>query len=141
MREIAEYESTVTGKMINDGMDMLDIVKHAVKAVMFTLGPEDRISLVTFAGKAKLDFPLTRMADAARILAVTALEKQGTRGLTDIWLGLHTSMESLREENEQDKKRTKTIMLMTEGVPNVSPKNGHISVLQNYKHQYPNFEC
>lgn len=50
MKAIAEYECTRTGNMINDGMSMLDIVKHAVKAVMFTLGPEDRISLVTFAG-------------------------------------------------------------------------------------------
>jgi len=74
MKAIAEYESTKTGKMINDGMSLLDIVKHAVKAVMFTLGPEDRISLVTFAGKARVDFPLTKMADAARILAVTTLE-------------------------------------------------------------------
>jgi len=74
MKAIAEYESTKTGKMINDGMSLLDIVKHAVKAVMFTLGPEDRISLVTLAGKARVDFPLTKMADAARILAVTTLE-------------------------------------------------------------------
>lgn len=74
MKAIAEYESTKTGKMINDGMSLLDIVKHAVKAVMFTLGPEDRISLVTFAGKARVDFPLTKMADAARVLAVTTLE-------------------------------------------------------------------
>lgn len=74
MKAIAEYESTKTGKMINDGMSLLDIVKHAVKAVMFTLGPEDRISLVTFAGKARVVFPLTKMADAARILAVTTLE-------------------------------------------------------------------
>jgi len=74
MKAIAEYESTTTGKMINDGLSMLDIVKHAVKAVMYTLGPEDRISLVTFAGKARVDFPLTKMADAARQLAVAKVE-------------------------------------------------------------------
>ena len=62
MKALAEYESTATGKMVNDGMSMLDIVKHAVKAVMFTLGPEDRLSVVTFAGKAFNTIPLTSMA-------------------------------------------------------------------------------
>jgi uncharacterized protein YegL len=66
MKAIAEYESTKTGKMINDGMSMLDIVKHAVKAVMFTLGPEDRLSVVTFAGNAFVNIPLTHMKDASR---------------------------------------------------------------------------
>jgi len=59
--------------MTNDGMSMLDIVKHAVKAVMFTLGPEDRLSVVTFAGKAFLTIPLLNMKDASRNLAVTHL--------------------------------------------------------------------
>ena len=60
--------------MTNDGMSMLDIVKHAVKAVMFTLGDEDRISLVTFAVNARVDFPMTKMTEASRLLAVTKLE-------------------------------------------------------------------
>jgi Mg-chelatase subunit ChlD len=96
MKAIAEYECTKTGKMINDGMSMLDIVKHAVKAVMFTLGPEDRLSVVTFAGNAFVNIPLTNMQNVSRDLAVTKLENMPTRGVTDLWSGLHTAMECLR---------------------------------------------
>ena len=49
-------------------------------------------------------------------------------------------MESLREDKAEEKDRTKTIMLLTDGVPNVSPPKGHIPELQDYKDQYPNFE-
>jgi Mg-chelatase subunit ChlD len=42
-------------------------------------------------------------------------------------------MEILRTAKTLDKTRTKTIMLLTDGVPNVSPKEGHIPALQNYK--------
>lgn len=52
MSTIAEYEDVNTGQMKNDGFDMLDIVKHAVKSVMYSLEPEDRISLVTFGSNA-----------------------------------------------------------------------------------------
>jgi hypothetical protein len=61
MKKFAEYEDIKTGKLTHDGLSMLDVVKHAVKAVMYSLGPEDRISVVTFAGKAFLSIPLTEM--------------------------------------------------------------------------------
>lgn len=83
---------------------------------------------------------MTKMTEASRKLAVLKLEKQPTRGLTDIWKGLHTAMESLREDKVEEKDRTKTIMLLTDGVPNVYPAKGHIPELQDYKDQYPSFE-
>ena len=66
-------------------MSMLDIVKHAVKAVMFTLNDRDRLSVVTFAGKAFTTVPLMLMKDATRELAANTVENMPTRGLTDIW--------------------------------------------------------
>jgi Mg-chelatase subunit ChlD len=53
--------------------------------------------------------------------------------MTDIWSGLEKSLDSLREGKNKDSKRIKTVMLLTDGVPNVSPKAGHIQELKNYK--------
>ena len=44
---------------MDDGYTMLDIVKHAVNAVMNMLGEDDRVSLVTFHSRVDRIFPLT----------------------------------------------------------------------------------
>jgi len=64
MGTMAEYEDVATGRMTNDGMDLLDIVKHACKAAMFSLDEFDRFSLVTFDHGSETRFPLTTMTDA-----------------------------------------------------------------------------
>ena len=110
------------------GMSILDIVKHACKAVMFSLNEDDRFSLVTFTGHASLVFPLANMTNANRELHVADLERQRPDCLTNIWAGIHTSMEALRNPPKKDKEqlRTKTIMLLTDGVPNENPPRGII---------------
>ena len=96
MGTIAEYEDPKTGKMKHDGLSMLDIVKHACKAVMFSMGPDDRFSLVTFDSYASLVFPLINMTQANRNLHIADLNRQKPGSRTNIWAGVHTSMEALR---------------------------------------------
>ena len=46
-------EATVTsasGVIESDGLSLLDIAKHAIRTVALSLGPSDRLSLVTFCG-------------------------------------------------------------------------------------------
>jgi len=128
MGAYAKYEDPKTGKETHDGANMLDIVKHACKAVMFSLNEDDRFSLVTFTGHASLVFPLVNMTDANRELHVADLERQRPDCLTNIWAGIHTSMEALRNPPKKDNEqlRTKTIMLLTDGVPNENPPRGII---------------
>jgi hypothetical protein len=52
MAKIASYEDVKTGKMTDDGLNMLDIVKHACKSVMYSLNVNDRFSLVVFTDEA-----------------------------------------------------------------------------------------
>lgn len=65
MGAIAEYENN-DGNMVNDGLTFLDLVKHACKAVMFSLNDDDRFSLVVFGTTAKTVFPLVKMTEANR---------------------------------------------------------------------------
>ena len=50
----------------DDGFSILDIVKHAVNAVMHMLNEEDRMSLVIFHDEAEVVFPLTNMTEELR---------------------------------------------------------------------------
>ena len=44
MGDMATYENA-EGKMVHDGLSILDIVKHATKAVIEMLQPQDRLVL------------------------------------------------------------------------------------------------
>jgi len=136
MSSIAEYEDVATGKMTNDGLNMLDIVKHACKSVMFSLDEEDRFSLVVFTTQARVVFPLVKMTEANREMHMADLEKQRPENITNIWGGIYSSLEALRNpptKVENESHRTKTVMLLTDGVPNENPPRGILAELRDYK--------
>jgi hypothetical protein len=60
--------------MTDDGLNLLDVVKHACKAVMFSLDENDRFSLVVFDNKADVIFPLVNMTEANRMMHLVDLE-------------------------------------------------------------------
>ena len=52
MGEAATYEDE-TGAMIDNGLAILDMVKHAVKTMAHMMQPTDRLSLVAFSSEAR----------------------------------------------------------------------------------------
>jgi hypothetical protein len=60
MQLLAEYENE-EGKVTDDGLSFLDIVKHATKAIMFQMDEDDRMGLVTYSQNSEEIFPLTSM--------------------------------------------------------------------------------
>jgi len=72
------------------GLTILDLVKHAVKTVIHTLGESDRLSIVAFDSVAFAAFPLALMDAPRKERAVAALESlmprdrqaRGRRGVT-----------------------------------------------------------
>ena len=96
MQLMAEYEDPETGEQKDDGLSYLDIVKHATKAVMFQMDEHDRMALVTYSVNAEEIFPLTSMTEGLRADKIKQLESQDVQSSTNLWAGLHTSMETLR---------------------------------------------
>jgi hypothetical protein len=124
----------------SDGLSYLDIVKHAVKTVIHMLGDDDRLALVAFDDKAELAFASDFMNAAGRKRAVEALEDLRPRGRTSIWNGLKAGLDALRTcEDAGKQSRPKTVLLLTDGVPNEVPPRGHIAELRDYKECYPGF--
>lgn len=62
MRAAATYEDE-NGEDVDEGLSILDVVKHAVKTVMHTLTDKDRMALVVFSDKAAICFKLTNMTE------------------------------------------------------------------------------
>jgi len=150
MNGIAKYEND-DGSFSNDGLSVLDVVKHAVKAVMHLLSDQDRLSIVAFNGFATTVLPLTEMTASDRLRGIALLEALSPNGSTDIWAGLFAGMETLRcggtpgassgvvLPDGVQLKRRKTLMLLTDGQPSTRPVEGHIPQLQEYHETNPDF--
>ncbi len=123
----------------NDGLTVLDIVKHAVKAVVRMLDPADRLSVIAFDQAAETTVPLTHMNRANKQKAEEAVDLLRPRGNTNIWGGLLAGLDSLRKGAAG--KRNRTVMLLTDGQPNVVPPKGHIVELHRYFDTHPDFHC
>lgn len=129
----------IEGAERNDGLNRLDIAKHAVKVVMNVLKAEDRCAIVAFDDVAETIFPLQYMTADGRESAVVVLDALRHRARTNIWAGIHTAMEALRCPSEDIGWRQKTVLLLTDGEPTVLPANGHLPELRHYKESHPNF--
>jgi adenylate kinase family enzyme/Mg-chelatase subunit ChlD len=139
MGQIAKYEEE-DGTIKDDGLTLLDIVKHAVKTVMHMLTGQDRLALCAFDHQAEMVFQLGEMTDAGRAQALVALEGLMPRGRTNIWQAIRTSMDALKvPPRSGEVPRKKCLLLLTDGVPNEIPPRGHITELKDYKEVNPSF--
>merc|ERR1719236_157861 len=79
------------------------------------------------------------MTKDGRDNAVSVLENLEPRGQTNIWGGLLAAMDALRVSDAEAAARQKTILLLTDGQPNVCPPRGHLTELRDYKDKHPEF--
>jgi len=126
----ATLKSTA-GDVESYGLSILDIVKHAVKTIIEVMGPNDRLSIVTFSDTARIDFPLSQMSNDGKKTAVCVLEELVPEMSTNLWAGLNMGLEVLLAEKQWN--RFSTVFLLTDGEPNIIPPRGELAMLQQYK--------
>ncbi|KAJ3085923.1 hypothetical protein HK102_013684, partial [Quaeritorhiza haematococci] len=132
---------TAEGSVERDGLSILDIVKHAVKTIIHTLNPTDRLALVSFSNSGRKELPLTTMNDDGKRLAMTALERLEPSYSTNLWDGLKMGLDVL-EEGQGDQRsgsgsggrgRIPALLLLTDGCPNIHPPRGELEMLKKYR--------
>ncbi|KAJ3143777.1 hypothetical protein HK101_003097 [Irineochytrium annulatum] len=84
----------------NTGLTILDVVKHAVKTVVGSLGEEDRLAIVSFSDAAKVEHPLSSMSKRNQKVAMDTLDTLRTTGSTNIWAGLDAALDVFRDPSE-----------------------------------------
>ncbi|KAH3742699.1 Voltage-dependent calcium channel subunit alpha-2/delta-2 [Pelomyxa schiedti] len=127
----------------DDGLTVLDIVKHSVSTIVHLLGDEDRLSVVTFDDTARTVLPLTQLDSTGREAAFAAVSKLIPLDSTNLWAGLQKGMDSLRTGPEikgSTVPRKQFLLLLTDGQPNVNPPRGHIPELKRYMESHPDFK-
>lgn len=96
---------------------------------------------VTYSAESELIFPLTSMSEALREDKIKELNNCDVKNSTNLWAGLHASLETLRNPptGGDQGERLKVVMILTDGQPNEIPERGHIGELRDYKDQFPEF--
>lgn len=120
-----------SGVKEGDGLSYLDLLKHAAKTIILNLCEEDRFALISYSDDARVEFELDYMTDEAKALSIKALEKLRPENSTNIWGGIFEALEMTKKYS--NKKQHQSILLLTDGEPNVFPPAGMIPQLEKYK--------
>eukprot|EP00930_Biecheleria_cincta_P073279 TRINITY_DN60593_c0_g1_i1.p1 TRINITY_DN60593_c0_g1~~TRINITY_DN60593_c0_g1_i1.p1 ORF type:complete len:572 (-),score=110.65 TRINITY_DN60593_c0_g1_i1:116-1831(-) len=126
----------VDGQQQDDGLNTLDIVKHATRVVIKSLMKGDRLTIVAFESEAHTYLELTDMDDEGQQKAMDTVESLRTMGSTNVCCGLLAGMDCLRIGNAEP-WRKQTLLLLTDGQPNDKKQ---VEVLRNYRDTHPNFQ-
>jgi len=127
----ASVQAAGGGAEEDTGLTVLDVVKHAIRTIVETLGPRDRLSIVAFHSQAYVALPVTAMCAEGKRLALDATGALTPLGSTNLWDGLRTGMD-LVLDGAAGSLRNKAVFVLTDGVPNVEPPRGHLPALQQY---------
>lgn len=123
------------------GLSILDTVKHSVNTITHSLSNEDRLTVITFSNDAKVVFANLKMDAAGKAKAISTVNDLRTEGRTNLWAGLLRGMDvlhtaNLDSDNSESGQRNTALFLLTDGVPNVNPPEGHVSAMQRFKDQH-----
>ncbi|CAN6282842.1 unnamed protein product [Urochloa humidicola] len=96
----------------------LRLLKQAMRFVIDNLGPNDRLSVVSFSDLASREIRLTRMSDAGKASAKRAVDSLVAGGCTDIGKGLRVASEILAARCYRN--AVASVILLSDGQDNRS---------------------
>lgn len=91
----------------------LALLKRAMGFVIQNLGPNDRLAVIAFSSTARRLFPLRRMSDSGRQLALQAVNSLVANGGTNIAEGLRKGAKVM--EDRREKNPVASIILLSDG--------------------------
>ena len=113
------------------GLTILDILKHGVKTIINTCNSKHRIGIVIFSHEAIIKCPLTIVNENGKNQLINLLETIDPNGSTNLYDGIIKSYSLI--ESREKKNIKSTIIIFTDGEPNIDPPGGYIHQLKLIK--------
>ena len=106
---------------IENGFSLMDLVKHALKTIIQSLRPQDRLTIITFNNMAKnTDVNLSHMNEQGKEVAMIVADQLIASGGTNMQRAInYTILEVL---NRADKSYNPAILFFTDGQSQVELK-------------------
>lgn len=127
--------ATIKDDVESDGMSVLDIVKHATRAVIKILGSHDKLAIVVYSDHAEVIQNFIEMTPENKVKACNTIDTLRTKGSTNLWDGLLKAMELCTTEESS------SVLLLTDGMPNISPPRGEVRAMNRYLENHPKLAC
>ncbi|OBT53949.1 hypothetical protein VE04_05080 [Pseudogymnoascus sp. 24MN13] len=127
----APSPETAAGEIEVNGLTVLDLTKHAARAIVETLDDNDRLGIVTFSDEIKIVQRLKPMTKSNKTAAWNNIKNIHADGLTNIWQGILQGRSLFDDEPRPGS--VPALMLLTDGAPNVGcPPQGYVTQLRMY---------
>ena len=128
----------VNGQNLENGLSIQDIVNHSAKTIVQTLDAQSRICIIKFDDAIEVVTPLMYATDTNKVQIMASINSIRPRGQTNIWSAIEKALQIL--EGRDDKSRNSAILMLTDGIPNVSPAHGEVETLKRLR-KTKNFTC
>ena len=128
----------ISGERINTNVSVLSLTITASNTILDSLNENDNVSIVVYTDTSRTLVENVSCSPENVSIIKAQLNELKPKNTTNIWDGLHRSLEILRTTSPISKQ--KNIFLLTDGIPNVEPPRGHIPMLERYFKQN-NFKC
>ena len=119
------------GKQLEAGFSVQDIVNHAAKTVVKTLNTTSRLAIIVFDNEIEILFDLKPMTEMNQSQAIAKITDIKPRGQTNIYGAIEKAIEIL--DNRDDKSSNGAIIMLTDGIPNISPARGEVETLKKLR--------
>ena len=119
------------GNKLENGMSILDIVKHGAATLIQSVDPNSRVAIVVFDDRIEIVFELMPMTEMNRTRAIASLTSIQPRNSTNIWGATEKAIQILNDR--EDKSRAGNIVVLTDGSPNVRPARGEVETLKRLR--------
>ena len=126
------------GENLENGLSIQDIVNHSAKTVVQTLDAQSRICIIKFDNAIDIVTPLMFATDTNKVQIMTSINSIKPGGQTNIWGAIEKALDVL--DKREDKSRNSAILMLTDGIPNVSPAYGEVETLKKLR-KTKNFTC
>ena len=120
-----------SGNQLENGFSIQDIVNHAAKTVAKTLDKNSRLAIIIFDNAIEILFELKIMNDMNQSYAITMIDTIKPRGQTNIYHAIEAAIDML--DKRDDKTRNGAILMLTDGIPNISPARGELETLKRLR--------
>ena len=119
------------GKQLESGFSVQDIVNHAAKTIAKTLNPTSRLAVIAFDTNIEVVFELKAMTEMNQSQAINAISNISPRAQTNIYGAIEKAIEIL--DIRDDKSNNSAIVMLTDGIPNISPARGEVETLKKLR--------
>lgn len=117
------------------GFSRLDLVKHSMKTIVNVMDDNDYVAIVPFSEKASVLLELTQLNSFGKKMATKKIDELYASGQTNIWDGLRIALDIAN--NDKCTGMNTSIVLLTDGEPNINPPKGIVQTLKSHIEKQP----